>query len=92
MLIGDNESGKSSVLLALNLVLSGSRHRVESSISRQAVQAYQVSAHRADLLPELIADVFRSDTGNADQNERLNPMQRDEDGMRIHISPSMVRT
>lgn len=30
VLIGDNESDKSSVLLALDLVLSGSRHRVES--------------------------------------------------------------
>lgn len=74
MLIGDNESGKSSVLLALNLVLSGSRHRVVSLISRQAVLAFQVGARRADLLPELIADVFLSYTGNADLNERLNLM------------------
>lgn len=29
VLIGDNESGKSSVLLALDLVVNGSRHRVE---------------------------------------------------------------
>ncbi|WP_241492760.1 hypothetical protein [Pantoea stewartii] len=45
-----------------------------SLISRQAVLAFQVGARRADLLPELIADVFLSYTGNADLNERLNLM------------------
>lgn len=30
VLIGDNESGKSSVLLALDLVLSGSRSKIET--------------------------------------------------------------
>jgi putative ATP-dependent endonuclease of OLD family len=30
VLIGDNETGKSSVLLALDLALSGSRNRVEN--------------------------------------------------------------
>jgi predicted ATP-dependent endonuclease of OLD family len=30
VLIGDNESGKSTILLALDLVLSDSRHRVEA--------------------------------------------------------------
>lgn len=65
VLIGDNECGKSSVLLALNLVLSGSQHRVEilgaeSLISRRAVMAFRAGQRRADLLPELIADVFLS--------------------------------
>lgn len=30
ILVGDNESGKSTILLALDLVLSDSRHRVEA--------------------------------------------------------------
>ena len=31
MLIGDNEAGKSSILSAIDLVLSGSRHKIESA-------------------------------------------------------------
>lgn len=94
MLIGDNVSGKSSVLLALDLALSGSRHRVESLgmeslISRQALLKFQAGVRRADLLPELIADVFLSDTCNSDLNERLNLLLRDEDGQRMHIAPML---
>ena len=60
VLIGDNECDKSSVLLALDLVLSGSWERMETFsaeflISRQAFRAGQC---RADLRQELIADVF----------------------------------
>lgn len=32
ILVGDNESGKSTILLALDLVLSDSRHRVEALV------------------------------------------------------------
>lgn len=71
VLIGDNESGKSSILLALDLVLSDSRHRVEalgveSLLSQNAVAVFQAGERRADLLPELIADVFLSPGGNPD--------------------------
>lgn len=43
ILVGDNESGKSTILLALDLVLSDSRHRVEalgveSLLSQSAVR------------------------------------------------------
>ncbi|WP_253851868.1 hypothetical protein [Pantoea sp. OXWO6B1] len=87
MLTGDNASGKSPVLPALDPALSISRHRFESLISRQAALAFQAGVRRADSLPRLIADVLRSDTGNLALNGRLNLMQRDEDGLRMHITP-----
>lgn len=67
--MGDNESGKSSVLLVLNLVLSGKRHRMEtlgaeSLIFRQSTMAFRAGPRRADLLPELIAQVFLNHTRN----------------------------
>lgn len=94
VLIRDNECGKSSVFLALDLVLSGSRHWVEtlgaeSLIYRQAVIAFRVGQRRADLLPELIADVSLIYTGNPDQNRRQNLMDRDADGLRMHIVPML---
>lgn len=51
--------------------------------------AFQAGVRRADLLPELIADVFLSDTDNPDLNARLNLMQREEDGLRMHIAPML---
>lgn len=79
--------GKSPVLLALDPALSVSRHRVESLNSRQAALAFQAGVRRADSVPRLIADVLRSDTGNLYLNVPLNLMQRDEDGLRMHIAP-----
>ncbi|MDL7118737.1 AAA family ATPase, partial [Escherichia coli] len=58
ILVGDNESGKSTILLALDLVLSDSRHRVEalgveSLLSQSAVRHFQEGERRADQLPVL---------------------------------------
>ncbi|GFQ18116.1 hypothetical protein NIHE141904_44260 [Enterobacter hormaechei] len=75
ILVGDNESGKSTILLALDLVLSDSRHRVEalgveSLLSQSAVRQFQEGERRADRLPVLTADVFLSNGGDPDLNGR----------------------
>jgi len=85
MLTGDNASGKSTVLPALDPALNISRHRIESLISRQAALAFQAGVRRADSLPRLITDVLLSDTGHLDLNRRLNLMHKDE--LRMHITP-----
>lgn len=92
VLIGDNESGKSTILLALDLVLSDSRHRVEalgveSLLSQSAVKRFQEGERSADRLPVLIADVFLSEGGNPDLNGRQNLTGRDADGLRMRIAP-----
>lgn len=92
ILIGDNESGKSSILLAMDLVLSDSRHRVEtlgveSLLSQSAVENFQASERRVDQLPELIADVFLSEGTNPDLNGRQNLAGVDADGLRMRIAP-----
>lgn len=92
ILIGDNESGKSSILLAMDLVLSDSRHRVEtlgveSLLSQSAVENFQASERRIDQLPELIADVFLSEGTNPDLNGRQNLAGVDADGLRMRIAP-----
>lgn len=94
VLIGDNESGKSSILLALDLVLGNSRHRVEtlgveSLLSQKAVADFQAGERRAHLLPELIADVFFSSGIDPDLNGRQNLSERDADGLRMRIAPML---
>lgn len=70
VLIGDNETGKSSVLLALDLALSASRSRVETIgyealLNQAAVKKFLAGPARLDLLPEVIVDIFLED--GADQ-------------------------
>ena len=57
-IIGDNESGKSTILLALDLVLSGSRNKVEnigveSLFNKKCVQEFLNSNKKYTNLPEL---------------------------------------
>lgn len=92
ILVGDNESGKSTILLALDLVLSDSRHRVEalgveSLLSQSAVRHFQEGERRADQLPVLTADVFLSNGGDPDLNGRQNLAGIDADGLRMRIAP-----
>ena len=92
ILVGDNESGKSTILLALDLVLSDSRHRVEalgveSLLSQSAVRQFQEGERRADQLPVLTADVFLSNGGDPDLNGRQNLAGIDADGLRMRIAP-----
>nr|WP_172693840.1 ATP-dependent endonuclease [Escherichia coli]AXF37781.1 putative ATP-dependent endonuclease of the OLD family [Escherichia coli] len=92
ILVGDNESGKSTILLALDLVLSDSRHRVEalgveSLLSQSAVRQFQEGERRADQLPVLTADVFLSNGGDPDLNGRQNLAGINADGLRMRIAP-----
>lgn len=92
ILVGDNESGKSTILLALDLVLSDSRHRVEalgveSLLSQSAVRLFQEGERRADQLPVLTADVFLSNGGDPDLNGRQNLAGINADGLRMRIAP-----
>ncbi|KTB77295.1 hypothetical protein AO070_17140 [Pseudomonas syringae pv. syringae PD2766] len=68
VLIGDNETGKSSVLLALDLALSASRSRVETIgyealLNQGAAQKFLAGPATLDLLPEIIVDVFLEEGG-----------------------------
>lgn len=63
LLIGDNEVGKSSILQAVNLVLSGSRNRIEtigleSLFNVDAINEFQLGAKTLDKLPKLIIEVY----------------------------------
>lgn len=69
VLIGDNESGKSSVLLALDLALSGSRSKIETIgletlFNNEVVSVFLAGAKRFGELPTLFVEVFLSEQGN----------------------------
>ncbi len=70
--IGDNETGKSSILLAMELVLGGNSNRIEAIgldklLNRQAVDEFlKKSSRKFTDLPEMEVDIY---LGNCDRVE-----------------------
>jgi predicted ATP-dependent endonuclease of OLD family len=92
VLIGDNEAGKSSVLLALDLVMSASRSRadtlgVETLLYRSAVTDFQRGAKTVDLLPEIFVEVYLSAGTDPSLNGKCNSKNTERDGLRMTLSP-----
>jgi len=63
LLIGDNEAGKSSILSAIDIVLSGSRSKVEtlsldSLFNINAIQKFLLSDKKFEDLPKLFVEIY----------------------------------
>ncbi|MGV8863492.1 MAG: ATP-dependent nuclease [Pseudomonas sp.] len=92
VLIGDNETGKSSVLLALDLTLGASRSRVETIgyealLNCQAVSHFLAGAKTIDLLPIVVVDVFLEEGKDPGFYGTQNSLGIETDGLRMEISP-----
>ena len=66
ILVGDNESGKSSILQAIDLCARGSRHRIEdigieTLFNVDAVNAFMAGDRRIENLPNLYVELFLED-------------------------------
>ncbi|HBR1983718.1 TPA: AAA family ATPase [Klebsiella quasipneumoniae subsp. quasipneumoniae] len=92
VLIGDNEAGKSSVLLAMDLAMSASRNRIESLgieslLCQKAVKAFLDGDKNPELLPCIVVDVFLEEGVNQDLNGNQNSEYRLTDGIRMKVEP-----
>ena len=92
LLLGDNEAGKSSVLLALELAMGGSRSRVEAFgietlLNRDAVRTFLASAREVSDLPELLVEVFLPPGTKPGLNGRNNSEKRECDGLQMAFRP-----
>jgi putative ATP-dependent endonuclease of the OLD family len=92
LLIGDNEAGKSSILLALELVLSASRSKVETLgiealLNTDAVKAFQAGARTVERLPELYVEVYLSTGTKPGLNGRNNSKRLERDGLKMTFKP-----
>ncbi|ACU60489.1 ATP-dependent nuclease [Chitinophaga pinensis] len=93
LLIGDNEAGKSSILSAIDLVLSGSHSKVESLgidvlLNSQAVESFFAGAKQYNRLPKLEIELYLNDQQNAELNGRANSENRTCDGLRLCCEPN----
>lgn len=93
ILVGDNESGKSTTLLAIDLVLSGSRSRIESIgletlFNREVVETFLESDKRIEDLPLLYVELYLNDQDSPRLNGRNNSERRECDGLRLICRPN----
>lgn len=95
ILIGDNESGKSSILQAIDIVMRGSRHMVEEIgldrlFNDAAVCGFmQLNPRSIEHLPLMMIEVFLNDTGNPVLNGENNSERTNHDGIRCICQPNL---
>ncbi len=92
LLIGDNESGKSTILQAINLVLSGSRSKVEtlgleSLMNIDAVGGFLAGGRDYGELPQLQAELYLNEQGDPDLNGSNNTDGVMCDGLVLRCTP-----
>lgn len=92
LLIGDNEAGKSTVLLALELVMSGSRSKVETIgietlLNTTIVRAFQSGPRTVEYLPELFVEIYLSPGRNPGLNGKNNSKGIECDGLKMTCRP-----
>ncbi len=92
--IGDNEAGKSTILLAVDLVLSGSKAKVETIglealFSKITIESFFKSQRRFEDLPSLYVEVYLSDQNNPDLNGKNNSKEILCDGLTLLCEPDL---
>jgi len=86
--LGDNEAGKSSLLLAMDLVLSGSRSRIEtigleSLFNKEVILSFLAGAKALTDLPVMCVELFLSEQNDPYYNGKNNSKDQSCDGIRL---------
>ena len=92
VIIGNNESGKSSILLALDLVLSGSQSKIETIglenlFNCKIIDEFMNGDKDVTKLPKLIIELYLKNTGIIEFSGNNNQEKREADGICLKISP-----
>jgi len=93
ILVGGNEAGKSSVLQAMDIVLSTSRSKVEgigleALFNADCIAEFLASARRIVDLPELLIEIYFDDVpGRYDLDGRNNSKCADHQGIKMVCKP-----
>jgi len=91
--IGENETGKSSILSAINLVLSGSRSQVEKMgmerlLNCKAVEEFLASDRQYENLPTLYVELWLNEQNNFELNGNNHSEGSPScDGLRMECAP-----
>lgn len=90
---GDNEVGKSTILLAIDLALAASRSKVENLgietlVRKSAIQTFLSGTKNPADLPTLFVEVYLSNGGDPDLYGRCNSLHETAFGLRFSCEPS----
>lgn len=93
LLIGDNEAGKSSILSAIDIVLSGSRSKIEtlgldSLFNIQIIENFLAPDKKYAELPTLSIELYLNEQNNPDLNGKANSDDIVCDGLRLVCEPN----
>lgn len=93
LFIGDNEAGKSSILLAIDIVLSGSVNKIEtigldSIFNSEIIQEFLKSDKKYENLPNLYIELFLNEQNNPDLNGKYNFDGILSDGLLMQCEPN----
>ncbi|WP_185286424.1 MULTISPECIES: ATP-dependent nuclease [Chryseobacterium] len=93
LLIGDNEAGKSSILTAIDLVLGGSRIKVENIglenlFNKDIIREFLSSERNINYLPKLFIELYLNEQNNDRTSGRNNSDVVECDGLRLNIFPN----
>lgn len=92
-IIGDNESGKSSILQAIELLSSGSRSKVEATgiesiLNKETISDFFAGNKSFENLPEIHVEVFLSDETNPDIFGKHNSENKNSSGLHMICAPN----
>lgn len=93
IIIGDNEAGKSTIIQAIDLALSGNRSKVENQgldklLNADIVTEFMNSEKRIDLLPKMIIELYFSEVNSPSCNGENNSDEDECDGISLICEPS----
>lgn len=93
ILIGDNEAGKSSILQAIDIVLSGSIKKIESIglenlFNSKAIDDFLKSDRKYENLPILRIELYLNEQNKPELCGRNNTNGLDQDGLRLVCEPN----
>lgn len=98
VIIGNNESGKSSILQAIDLVLSGNKNKIENIgldnlFNTEIIDEFMNSDRDISKIPEIFVELYLNDTGNMDLSGNNNSEKRECDGLvlKIQIDEEFVK-
>ena len=89
ILIGDNESGKSTILQALDLVARGSRRRVENIgldklFNVEVIEAFMSGPRNLNTLPEMYVELYFENDSIEELEGFNNSLRQNCSGIKLH--------
>jgi len=92
-IIGDNESGKSSILQAIDLAQSANIRKIqdfgiESLMNLEAINAFGEGEHEYEKLPELVIEIYLANCDVEAFDGKNNTKQEEDYGFRLKCFPN----